>query len=145
MLAAAETVRSDVFTLIHQPTGRELGPYPLEDGSTVQIGRQTFTLRIHRKPGLTVQTKLLRIRIPNMEFRSASIRDCVEFLRRQAAALDPEKTGVNLVLNLKRPAPDPITISMRDVTLQNALDAITEVAGLSYRITAGSVIISEPE
>ena len=49
-----------------------------------------------------IQRKLERIIIPKLEFREATLREAVDFLKRKSVELDPDepKTGVNIVLKL---------------------------------------------
>ncbi len=50
-----------------------------------------------------IQRKLERIIIPKLEFKEATIREAVEYLKRKSVELDPDdpKTGVNIVLRLE--------------------------------------------
>ena len=50
-----------------------------------------------------IQRKLERIIIPKLEFREATIREAVDFLKKKSIELDPDdpKTGVNIVLRLE--------------------------------------------
>ena len=63
-----------------------------------------------------VTQKLNSIIIPRVEFRDASVREAIDFLRQQAAASDPnpdEKKGVDIVLRLAplgQIAPPPIPV-----------------------------------
>src|SRR2546423_3690462 len=63
-----------------------------------------------------IRTKLDNIVIPRIEFRDASIREAIDFLRRQAAATDPTtegRRGVDIVLRLhslgRSTEPAPVT------------------------------------
>ena len=58
-------------------------------------------------------TKLNTIIVPRIEFRDASIREAIDFLRQQAAANDPEGKGVDIVLRLAplgQIAPPPVPV-----------------------------------
>lgn len=50
-----------------------------------------------------LQEKMEKIIIPSIEFRQANITDVVNFLVEASIAGDPEKTGVNIILNLNVP------------------------------------------
>ena len=58
-----------------------------------------------RDPGniAKIQRKLERIIIPKLEFKEATIREAVEYLKKKSIELDPDepKTGVNIVLKLE--------------------------------------------
>src|ERR1051326_2853768 len=67
-----------------------------------------------------IRTKLSTIVIPRIEFRDASIREAIDFLRQQAAANDPAtegRKGVDIVLRLtpmgqRAPPPNPVEPAM---------------------------------
>ncbi len=62
-----------------------------------------------RDPGniAKIQRKLERIIIPKLEFKEATIREAVDYLKRKSIELDPDdpKTGVNIVLKLEGGGP----------------------------------------
>ncbi len=147
---------------------------------------------IEKKTGAQkLQDKMEKITFPLIDFRQANIIDVVKFLNDESANLDPDKVGVNIILNLnipgagstevitqtQEPAPtapsedlfgggtttttaEPfggtmvtetttsgnnaptITLSLRRVSLLNAIKYITEVANLKYRIDEDAVIIT---
>jgi general secretion pathway protein D len=47
-----------------------------------------------------LQRKLETIIIPKLEFRDATIREAIDFLKQKSTTLDPAKEGVNIVLRL---------------------------------------------
>src|SRR5207249_6066888 len=60
-----------------------------------------------------ITNKLNTIIIPRVEFRDASIREAIDFLREQAVENDPEKKGVDIVLRtvpLGQMAPPPVPV-----------------------------------
>jgi len=110
-----------------------------------------------------VARKLRTIVIPRLEFRQTDIRDVIEFLVRISRELDPEKEGVNIVLNLgsgaaqaaapadpfaragsvtNRVSGDPlITFSARHLSLQETLKVVADSAGLKYRVQGNVVMV----
>lgn len=82
-------------------------------------------------------------RVPRIEMREAQFDDVLDSLREASQSADPEGVGVNIVYQ----GPDTddlpqITISLRNVSLKDAIRYITEAAGLSYRIERNAVIIT---
>lgn len=83
-----------------------------------------------------ISTKLNSIIIPRIEFRDASIREAIDFLRQQAAANDPSedgKKGVDIVLRLAplgQIAPPPIPVAHSS---SPATDASAEKGVVSER------------
>ena len=122
-----------------------------------------------------INKKMTTIILPEINFREAVITDVVGFLSEESRRLDPEKVGVNIVLQLGAaaaapapqappvaaegeeafaPAPAPvssaprISVTLRRIPLSDALRLITQSAGLKYRIEPFAVIIvpkDEPE
>jgi general secretion pathway protein D len=74
-------------------------------------------------------SKLTSIIIPRIEFRDASIREAIDFVRQQAAANDPAtegRKGVDIVLRLTpmgQVAPQPIAVEPAPVTGASAAGA----------------------
>ncbi len=115
--------------------------------------------------------KMTQIRIPEVDFRQANIRDVVTFLHMQSVEFDPEKRGVNIILKLdadaggaSAPAAAPVgafgafgepaagapggaanetlvTFSALDITLKEALDYSVDIAALKYLIRGNAVMV----
>ena len=111
--------------------------------------------------------KMAKIIIPAIEFTAANIEDVVQFLREASEKNDTvEGTGVNIILKLEgsggaAPAPavpgmeamppadftvpslvPRVTLSLRDVSLLDALKWVTDVANLKWRPEGKVVIIT---
>ncbi len=98
-----------------------------------------------------INRKLDEIRIPSINFREATIREALDFVKQRAKTLDASepddaKRGVNIVLQL-----DPttqaaesgtrITLSLTDVPLRDALDYIARAANLKIKIDPYAVAV----
>src|SRR5205814_451880 len=113
-----------------------------QTGGTIEGG-------IQRDAGNTarIRNKLDSIIIPRIEFRDASIREAVDFLRQQAAANDPTtegRRGVDIVLRLhslgrsSEPAPVTATTTAGEAPLpagENAPPAATGMATAAPVVT----------
>jgi general secretion pathway protein D len=134
-----------------------------------------------------INAKLQKIIIPRLEFREATIREALDFLRKRSVELDttetdPAKKGVSFVLSLESaggggaapapaaapaapsipglepipgavPAPEaapvvssggattPITISLQNVPLVEALRYVTSLANLKFKVEPYAVRI----
>src|SRR5947207_5969202 len=94
-----------------------------------------------------ITTKLNTIIIPHIEFRDASIREAVDFLRQQAAENDPSaegKKGVDIVLRLTpigqvAPPPVPVVPAAGPATAAPPA-AAPGPAGGTTPVTAGPVV-----
>jgi general secretion pathway protein D len=114
--------------------------------------------------------KLNEIIFPEIKFREATITDVIQYLSDESRKIDPKKQGVNIVLGAgiggggTAPTPSsapgeggappptlapttgsegaqPITLSLRDVPMIEALKYITSLANLKYRIESSAVLI----
>lgn len=116
---------------------------------------------------VALHKKLSDIIFPEIKFREAAISDVVAFLHDESVKLDPTHEGVNIVLGTgvgtgEAPAPvpagpegapaatlapsgdastRPITLSLRNVPMIEALRYITTLANLKYRIESSAVMI----
>ena len=99
------------------------------------------------KIGSPILLKLKSIILPKINFDAASIEDVISYLHAKSIEndnIDPNKSGVNFILQTnKGKAPAPITVNdMREVPMIVALDTITQLANLSYRVESHAVIIT---
>ena len=99
--------------------------------------------------------KLDEIIIPRIDFRDATVREALDFIRQRAAALDtlesdPTRKGINVVLKLPPDSPEAatrITLSLTDVPLRAAIDYIARAANLKLKVEPFAVVVvpqSEP-
>ena len=99
--------------------------------------------------------KLDEITIPKIDFRDATVREALDFIRQRAATLDtletdPTRKGVNIVLKLPADSPEAssrITLSLTDVPLRAAIDYVARAANLKPKIEPFAVVVvpqSEP-
>ena len=108
-----------------------------------------------------VLKKMKEIRIPELEFQQADVRDVLDFIQETSVGLDKAKRGVNIVL-LPGPPRDPgsragapsatpdnaaaaptrITFKAKDMSLEEVIRAVTAIAKLKYRIEGNVVKIS---
>lgn len=98
-----------------------------------------------------IQQKLESIIIPRVEFRDATIREAVDFIRQQAARLDtaepdPNRRGVNIVLLLDEAAREAaaqsrITLNLSNVPLGEVLRFVAEAAGLKLKLDPFAVAV----
>lgn len=76
--------------------------------------------------------KMDLIKIPEVDFRQANINDVLKFLNESGVRIEKADLGNNVPL---------ITFSARYVSLQEALNIVTKVAGLKYRIEGDKVVV----
>ena len=73
--------------------------------------------------------------IPEIEFRQASVKDCLEFL--ETAGNKKFKIDANFAGR----APATVTFSARQISVHEALDIITQIAELQFSIQDGIVVV----
>jgi len=89
--------------------------------------------------------RLQNITIPSLDFRDANIKDVVLFLTETCRRQDPTKQGVNILLlgmdDSMAANQNNITISIRDMSLLEALQYIVEMASLKFDVQPKAVAI----
>lgn len=80
--------------------------------------------------------------LPSVEFRDASLAECIDFIRARTRELDPEKKGVNIIV---KPGGDEqlrFSLNLKDVPVEEALRYCAELShhklntdGRSYLLT----------
>ncbi|MFH1066574.1 MAG: hypothetical protein V1746_01535 [bacterium] len=96
-----------------------------------------------RSNDFEMRRKLQKIILPEIEFASASLEDAAFFLTTQSRKLDPQKNGVSfLVQEEAKSQAKPVTLSLRDIPLGEALRYITQLAGVKFRVEEQAVIFT---
>ncbi|HUF62850.1 MAG TPA: Amuc_1098 family type IV pilus outer membrane protein [Verrucomicrobiales bacterium] len=97
--------------------------------------------------GVDYISSLLRtITLDSIDLVSVTINEAVEFLRQRSQALDPNGRGISFVVDEQSVVAagghtQPISLSLRGVPLLTALQYVTQLSGLQYRIEAFAVRI----
>jgi general secretion pathway protein D len=87
--------------------------------------------------------KMRTIILPRVDLQGASLEEVIEFLRIRSREIDPEKRGVDFVLKVSDEDKNrPVTISVKDVPLEEALRYVTEMTGMVYRMDEFAVTIT---
>jgi len=103
----------------------------------------------------SINRKLDEIIIPRVEFRDATIREALEYIRQKAAALDtsetdPSRKGINLVLKLAPGSIEEgvqINLTLTDIPLREAINYVVSTANMKTKVEPFAVVIvpaSEP-
>ncbi|MBN1672958.1 MAG: von Willebrand factor type A domain-containing protein [Kiritimatiellae bacterium] len=125
---------SGVYSIVERKPGM---PEPFGDESA-----GSYSLLANKR---RLRERLDNIIIPSFEFRQANVHDVIEFLQKSSQMYDPEpdpeKKGVNFVLNLNLPGGEApmvdvphVTLALNRISLLDAVKYITEVTGLKYKI-----------
>ncbi len=102
-----------------------------------------------------INRKLDEILIPRIDFRDATIREALDFIKQRAVTLDiteqdPSRRGINIVLKAAADSPEAnarITLSLNDIPLRAAIDYVAKAANLKLKIEPYAVAVvpqSEP-
>jgi general secretion pathway protein D len=98
--------------------------------------------------GSAILLKLKNIVLQRLNFEGATIEEVISYLRTKSVELDnidPNKSGVNFILQTKGKPGNPITLDLRDVPMLVALDQISQLAGLAYRVESHAVVLTSLE
>ncbi|MBX7209762.1 MAG: M56 family metallopeptidase [Verrucomicrobiaceae bacterium] len=99
-------------------------------------------------PDQTLLQRARRIVLPAVDFKDAKLTEAIEFLRTKSRDADPAKQGLNIILKNDPPSTASITLSLRDVPLNEALRYTSELAGMELVWESYAAIvrpIGEPE
>jgi general secretion pathway protein D len=110
---------------------------------------------IDTKGTASINRKLDEIILPRIDFRDATIREALEFIRQRAAALDteepdPTRKGINLVLKLAPGSVEEemqINLALTDVPLRAAIEYVARAANMKPKVEPFAVVVvpeSEP-
>jgi len=121
---------SDALRYLVQLTGNELA-WTAEAAVIGKPGSLAEKARHSDAPSAGAAQKAAKIVVPKMEFMEAPLSSVVEFLMAKSRELDPEKKGVNIMLQMPPDAKPPaITLNLRNVPLLDALRYVAQLAGL---------------
>lgn len=158
LTSACCTCLAESFFLKHDKTGKLYGPYASKEGSKVVIGNTSFTVVKSKDVPSALEKKMSLIIIPKIAFRTTTVRDVLAFLQEASVEFDssdvPEKEkGIRMILNVPPPAgADPfgsapdiptVTLSLKNVSLLNAVRYITELTGLTTREKDGILFLDK--
>ena len=89
--------------------------------------------------------KLNNIIIDQISFEDTELERAIALLRDKARSLDPEGTGVNLIVKTTTQQPSYVTLSVSNLPLSAVLDIIADQVGLVYRVEEFAVYIAASE
>lgn len=75
-----------------------------------------------------------RIPFPSIEFRDATLTECIDFIRIKSRDLDPDKKGVNVILKPGGNETARITLSLKNVPLSEVLRYCAELT--NHKLTS---------
>lgn len=82
------------------------------------------------------------ITLPNVEFKDATIDEALQFIRLKSRDLDPAEKGVNIIKKPGGAEGAKITISLRNVPVNEALRYIASLAGHTLTNEGGTFILT---
>jgi len=96
-----------------------------------------------RTDNLKITRKAEAIVIPRVEFREATVAEALDFMRKKALENDPEKKGINIVLNEVNGSADRrLTISLLDMPILDLLRFTAELSELDLQIRDTAIVLS---
>jgi general secretion pathway protein D len=148
-LSAYNETRGDMLRQVEK--GWELPVRRFEVGVSTIIEQP----QIDTRGTSLINRKLDEITIPRIDFRDATIREALDFIKQRAVTLDtgeedPSRRGINIVLKVPADSPEAnsrITLSLNDIPLRAAIDYVAKAANLKLKIEPYAVAVvpqSEP-
>ena len=113
----------------------------------VSMGLMTFggllgTISLAQAESKSPLDLMRSIVIPEIEFQETNIRDALEFLQHKSVELDPDRGGVNLVMDTKAKPTTTVSLTLREITLGQAISHVVRQAGLDLRIDSNAVFVT---
>ncbi len=101
------------------------------------------------QPVTRLAEKLRTIVVPEVVFRAASVQDCATFLTDAARKSDPDKQGVDVIVDLSpssagEVADRTVTLSLRKIPLYDVLKYAADQLGLVMQADARGVLLRLP-
>jgi general secretion pathway protein D len=148
-VSAYNEARGDMLRQVDK--GWELPVRRFEVGASTIIEQP----KIDTRGTSLINRKLDEILIPRIDFRDATIREALDFIKQRAVTLDtseedPSRRGINIVLKAAADSPEAnarITLSLNDIPLRAAIDYVAKAANLKLKIEPYAVAVvpqSEP-
>lgn len=141
-VAYSET-RGDMIRQVNK--GWELPVRMFNEGASTIIEQPQLDTR----GTASINRKLDEIVIPKIDFRDATVREALDFIRQRAAALDTTESdstrkGVNIVPKFSVDSIENsarITLALSDVPLRAAIDYVARAANLKLKVEPFAVVI----
>ncbi|MDX6765793.1 MAG: hypothetical protein SFU85_03280 [Candidatus Methylacidiphilales bacterium] len=98
---------------------------------------------IRRSNNFAISQKLTSIIIPQVDFSDATIADAATFITNRTRELDPEGTGVSVIVKNEgvNSSSKPFSLRLNNVPAGEVLRYITNLAGVKYRVDEFAVFI----
>ncbi|NQU11838.1 hypothetical protein HQ590_13675 [bacterium] len=112
---------------------------------TVRHLLQQIEERRARDTGAALRSELQKLILPRLDVRDADPAVVIDYLRVESAKLTADRQPVNIVVLAPSGARSHrITLSLREVSLFDALRFAAEAAGLELRVETHAVVLDQP-
>lgn len=91
--------------------------------------------------------QLALIQLPRIEFHDTPLRHAIAYLQQRSMSLDTEKEedlkGLNIILKADSIEQSNVTLTLKNVSLGDALHFTCTAAGLEYTVEENAIVISK--
>lgn len=92
----------------------------------------------------TMRSKARALQLPTLQYRDVTLRQILTDIQEKSVSVDPEGTGVNLVIRLDDDQADrKLTMTIKTPTIERALTLLAATAALYIRYDPGAIIIQK--
>ena len=91
--------------------------------------------------GRTPRASAEAIVLPLLDFRNATVRESIDFLRVKSSELDRDRKGVTILLQPTAGTDAQITLNLRSVSVMDALKYVVELADLELRAEPFAMVV----
>ncbi len=85
---------------LRSPSGELTGPFRFREGEALQVGTNTASVVNVRSQANRILDAMQAIRIPEVDFRQANLRDVITFLVKHSQEFSADRRGVTVILKL---------------------------------------------
>ena len=117
--------------------------YEIDPRNTVAIGflKQIQIAEGNKPQGISQEKALEAIIVPKIEFRDATLREALDYLRKKASELSKGKLSANFVVPSGEPTDSTrVTLSLQNIPFTDAVHYLGKVANFEFTFEKYAIV-----
>ena len=135
----ASSALGEPFSLTDTATKKTYGPFHFKDGSQISIGEAKWEIERLDPRRNEIIAAMKKIQIPSLTFRDAGLGDVALFLSETVKRLGA--ADLNIVVGQNVDKTNPVTTSIRDVSLYDTIEQVCTLSGHQWEIRHGVIML----
>ena len=138
LAAAALPLRADEFMLKDKETGKSYGPFKFNDGTVNIHGKEYEVIKTDRTDETRLKLKDIHM---DLVYHKALTKDILKDIEKKANELDPQKRTFKLAYTPSdMDKTSIVNMEMKNVTLEDAMNRICEISGMTWRVRVDGTV-----